>query len=180
MTGHAFQLVTQDVSPGLLSLSHVVCGCGWAGPGRASSDPHQLDLLVDDETWHRHEQGLPCAHPGCLTCHPEPTDPAGDIAADLDAWLAHETATNLPNLRASAVFLQMHHPDPDPRMALQLGYAILLGKPLIFLIQPGTRIPDGLVRAADALIEWTDDQAELHRRLGGAIGRLTDAGGGDA
>lgn len=60
--------------------------------------------------------------------------------------------------------------EPDIKFAVELGLAIMLGKPVIALALHGQPVPDGLRRVAHAVIEVDDfdteaGQAELHRRL---------------
>ena len=54
----------------------------------------------------------------------------------------------------------------DPDCALQLGYAILMDKPIILLVDKGVKIPKALVKVADVIQHvdlkdpnWTSDAA---------------------
>lgn len=81
-----------------------------------------------------------------------------------------------PKLYESAVFLSLcgnlseDEPTIDTiKAATQLGYALLLGKPLLLVVPKGVTIPVGMVRAADAIVydfDVTDPQCQ---------GRIQDA-----
>ena len=79
----------------------------------------------------------------------------------------------LPKVLSSAVFLSIQSGDGtdfDVRQATEIGAALLLGKPVLLLVLPGTRLPAGLRRAADAVLEdWDATDPTSHQRLGDAI-----------
>lgn len=50
--------------------------------------------------------------------------------------------------------------DPDPKQAIELGYMFLLDKPIIAVVIPGAKVPDKLVRVADAIVEADPSQPE--------------------
>ena len=60
----------------------------------------------------------------------------------------------LPKLRQSAVVMSLvPGDDPDVKFAVELGMSIMLDKPIIALVQPGTHVPARLLRVADEIIE---------------------------
>ncbi len=70
-----------------------------------------------------------------------------------------------PNAQASADF------------AVEIGCSVLLDKPIILLVRPGTVLPNKLVALADDIIEMVDyDAALLTGQLQDAIDRLVSSG----
>jgi hypothetical protein len=82
----------------------------------------------------------------------------------------------LPKLLSSAVFLsiQAEGPEIDVQQATQLGAAMLLGKPLLFVVPPGRTMPDCLRRAADYVIDdWRAEDPRCQQELTAAIQAIT-------
>jgi nucleoside 2-deoxyribosyltransferase len=90
---------------------------------------------------------------------------------EIRAFLRHAQTDMVPKLRASgiAVSIVPANGEPDPKFCVELGYMIMLDKPIIAVVQPGTKVPDRLVRVADRIVEWTGDHADLSRALMDAI-----------
>lgn len=66
----------------------------------------------------------------------------------------------------------------DIKFALELGVAIMLDKPIIAVVRPGTRVPAKLVAVADELLEMDLDnpvstQASLRATLKRVMRRRT-------
>lgn len=72
-------------------------------------------------------------------------------------WARHVRRELVPKLEASAVSLTIYTGKMDVKLAVELGAAVLLDKPIILMVEPGTKVPDRLVRVADKIIE-----ADLH------------------
>lgn len=87
------------------------------------------------------------------------------------AWAAYAArfrSAVLPQMQASGVVVQIYGgvTDFDVRQATELGALLLLGKPLIVISTAGVQIPDGLRRAADAVVEgWDLADPESDARL---------------
>jgi len=78
----------------------------------------------------------------------------------------------LPNLLNSATFLSIHSDDPDfdVRQATELGAALLLGKPTMFVVPRGRSLPDGLRRAADIVVDdWEPADPDAQERIADAV-----------
>jgi hypothetical protein len=43
--------------------------------------------------------------------------------------------------------------EPDAKQAVEIGFMMLLDKPLIIAVTPGSVVPEKLARAADAIVE---------------------------
>lgn len=59
----------------------------------------------------------------------------------------------VPKLADSAVSLTVWTGQVDAKIAVELGAAILLDKPIIIGVSPGVVVPEHLVRCADKIIE---------------------------
>lgn len=69
------------------------------------------------------------------------------------AW-ADEVRTKMaPKMEASSLTMSIFTGKVDVKLAVEVGYALLLGKPFVLGVAPGVSVPDGLARAADAIIE---------------------------
>lgn len=74
---------------------------------------------------------------------------------ELQRWRKETTETLLPMIDSSAmVSTLLPSGEPDAKIAVELGFAILLDKPLFFVADPaGPPINDHLRRVADQIIE---------------------------
>ncbi|HJV99431.1 MAG TPA: hypothetical protein VJ617_10085 [Arthrobacter sp.] len=74
---------------------------------------------------------------------------------DYREWEEHVRKVLIPILNDSAATINMvpAGAEPDVKFAVELGLSILMDKPIICLVQPGSRIPAALVRAADEIVE---------------------------
>jgi len=88
---------------------------------------------------------------------------------------AEDVKTNLiPKMEGSSVIMSMV-PDgnTDVKFAVELGFSIMLDKPIIAVIAPGSTPPAKLVKVADALVEADyDDPAGTSRRIRDALTNL--------
>lgn len=78
----------------------------------------------------------------------------------------------LPKIEGSAIGASIVPLDPaafDVKFAVELGAMIMLDKPIILLVQPGTVLPDALVRVAVEIVEFDRDDLE------GSSTRMRDA-----
>lgn len=69
------------------------------------------------------------------------------------AWQEDVRANMLPKLAESAASLTLYTGGMDLKLAVELGAAILLDKPIMIVVAPGVKVPEHLVRAADKIIE---------------------------
>lgn len=97
---------------------------------------------------------------------------------EFDVWAQQVRDDLVPKLHASAVFAHMVPEDgPNVKMAVELGMAILLDKPIILIVIPGRAVTDRLARAADAILEWDGQNPDLGRRVAETMTRLVADGG---
>ena len=102
----------------------------------------------------------------------EPQDPWED-----PGWLEyarHAQEEMVPMLKNSAITLALvPGKDVDPKMACELGYMIMLNKPIIAVVEAGVKVPDKLVRVADEIVEGADmNDPDFQKRLTDAITRV--------
>jgi hypothetical protein len=66
----------------------------------------------------------------------------------------------------------------DVRQAVEIGAMLLMGKPLILGVEPGSHVPDGLARAADEIVEVdvAGDSEGTAAALKAAMDRLHERG----
>jgi len=79
-----------------------------------------------------------------------------DLADDPDfkAWAERVRAHVLPMINESALTMSLVPTgDTDIKFAVELGLSIMLDKPIIAVVQPGTKVPKHLVRVADEIVE---------------------------
>lgn len=81
-------------------------------------------------------------------------------------WLNKASEDLVPKLKGSAIYAGIVGDAflKDPACALQLGYAILLDKPIILIVDKKTKIPESLVKVAQ-VIERVDlnNEADMKR-----------------
>lgn len=77
----------------------------------------------------------------------------------------------VPAMRQSDVVMPLWTGGFDVKLAVEVGAALLLDKPLVLIVQVGTPVPDKLVGVADRILEvdtrrppgeWS---ADLRRRI---------------
>lgn len=79
-----------------------------------------------------------------------------DDWADSDDWkiyAEHFKENVAPKMKESAYVMSLVPGTPDVKFAVELGYAIMLDKPIIAVVAVGSTPPERLVRVADAILE---------------------------
>lgn len=93
-------------------------------------------------------------------------------------WIAfaeHFRIHALPKLMSSDFSLSITPKDPnhtDLKFAVEIGASMMLDKPMIFLVQPGTKIPEKVMRVADHILEFNPDDPKAMARLQEAITKI--------
>ena len=77
-----------------------------------------------------------------------------------------------PMVRDSHVAVSLYGGEIDPKLAIEMGYMILLDKPIIAVVAPGSKAPDKLVQVADEIVELALDDPSFNERLMAAVGRV--------
>lgn len=100
------------------------------------------------------------------------------------AWrrFVHQIRTDLvPKLEDSgAVVSIVPDGDGDVKFAVELGFSIMLDKPIIAVVPPGRRVPERLVRVADRIVEGNVSTDEGRRRLAETLQTVMAEMGDDA
>ena len=93
---------------------------------------------------------------------------------DVLRWM-RRTRDKLPQMiEDSAVVMSIVPEDgmkTDVKFAVELGFSIMLDKPIICVARPGTKVSDHLIRVADEIIECNMESEEDREKLAEAINR---------
>lgn len=81
----------------------------------------------------------------------------------------------VPMIRDSAVTVSLVPTGPtDVKFATELGLSIMLDKPIVAVVPPGTKVPANLVTVAKTIIEGDVSEASTQRRLKAALQELLE------
>lgn len=81
----------------------------------------------------------------------------------------------VPKIRDSAVTVSLvPKGQTDVKFAVELGFSIMLDKPIIAVVLPGTKVPSKMVAVADEIVEGDFDDPTFGVRLAETIQRLVD------
>lgn len=73
---------------------------------------------------------------------------------EFKAWAKRVRAHVLPQISDSALTVSLvPEGETDIKFAVELGLSVMLDKPIIAVVQPGTKVPEHLVRVADRIVE---------------------------
>lgn len=100
------------------------------------------------------------------------TDPFDD--PDAKAWAEQVARDLVPRIQASemTVSLVPAAEATDVKFAVELGFSVMLDKPIIAVIAPGAVVPEKLARVADRIIEGPIEDPSFQQRLYAAIDDL--------
>lgn len=100
-----------------------------------------------------------------------PTD--ADDEGERDEWLDRANRELRPLVDGSAFTIALHGGgEPDAKQAVELGFMILLDKPVILAVTPGATVPDHLARVADEIVEISPGVVDEQQPLLDAISRI--------
>jgi hypothetical protein len=92
---------------------------------------------------------------------------------EAQAWIADVEENMVPKMEASGAVVSIQTGKTDVKLAVELGMALLLDKPLILAVTPGAIIPERLARAADEIVEFDMDRPiDTAQRLQDAMNRI--------
>ncbi len=80
-----------------------------------------------------------------------------------------------PKIKDSAITVQLFSDEPDPKVAIELGYSLLLGKPLLILKHVDHEVPVHLGRIAEGVLEFRDGElgtSEFAERMYAEVDRI--------
>ena len=97
-------------------------------------------------------------------------------------WM-RRTRDKLPQMiNDSAVVMSLVPADgkTDVKFAVELGFAIMLDKPIIAVVQPGSKVSEHMIRVADEIVECNmetdEDREKLAAALDEAMNRIRNPG----
>ena len=87
----------------------------------------------------------------------------------------------LPMMEGSAIMMSLvpENLETDVKFATELGFMIMMEKPIIAIIPPGTKVPLGLAKVADEIVEGDVNDPTVKDRLAAAIHRVQKKLGDD-
>jgi len=101
---------------------------------------------------------------------------SGDWMDDPEAkaWAAHVVEELAPMIKSSAVTVSIAPTgETDVKFAVELGFSIMMGKPILLAVQHGQRIPGKLIQVADEIVEIDYDKpAAAAKAISAAMGRI--------
>lgn len=77
-----------------------------------------------------------------------------------------------PMVKDSSIAMSVYSGEIDPKMAIELGYMVMLDKPIIAVVTPGVKVPDKLVKVADEIVELSLDDPTFQERIMAAMDRV--------
>lgn len=106
--------------------------------------------------------------------HPGDEDDPFESAGFLE-YAEHVRRELIPMIKDSAVTMSLvpNKGGVDVKMATELGYMIMLDKPIISVVTPGTPVPGKLVAVSDEIVEGEVTDPDFQGRLHAAMDRVT-------
>ena len=99
--------------------------------------------------------------------------------AGFEDWAEHVRTSLVPMITESAVTISLVPETTrkvDVKFAVELGLSIMLDKPIIAVVRPGTLVPAKLVMVADEIIEadMDKDAERVAGRIAAALKSIVD------
>jgi hypothetical protein len=92
----------------------------------------------------------------------------------LDNYFEHARREMFPKMKASAISLVLAG-EPDPKLCLEIGAAIMFDKPILVIVPKGRTIPLSLRTIAHKIVEDIDLQSsDSERKVQTAIEELME------
>lgn len=88
---------------------------------------------------------------------------------DFTAWAMGEI---VEPMRSSALVTVLMSGTPEWSLCLQVGAAVLLDKPLLIVVEPGSQVPRRLALIADEIVEGAVSDPSFAERLQAALQRM--------
>lgn len=105
-----------------------------------------------------------------------------DYGPEFDRFVDRARKELVPKIEGSNIFVSITPSNPekvDIKFAVELGLAIMYDKPILSLIQPGTKISEKLARVVDRFVELDLSQLPSNsERLQEAIDEMLQEKGG--
>ena len=81
------------------------------------------------------------------------------------AWRERVNRELLPMIENSAVSVTIAPEEPDAKIAVELGFCILLDKPILILAPRGRHIPEHLRRVADKIVWGAPSEPKVQEQI---------------
>lgn len=99
-------------------------------------------------------------------------------SAEWKAYAEHVVNELVPKLESSAITLSLvPDGDPDVKFAVELGFCIMMDKPIIAVVSPNAKVPAKMVAVADAIVEGPIDDPSFQQRLMAALDEVLPKNG---
>jgi nucleoside 2-deoxyribosyltransferase len=138
--------------------------------------PHFVAHVKDATTTQR--VTVVCGECGLKSWDARPERPESEDWAEdprFQEYAMHVRTELIPMIEDSAVAMSLVPVDnkPDVKFAVELGYMIMLDKPIIAIVGTGSKPPAKLVAVCDELVEGEINDPDFQERLKSAIDRVT-------
>lgn len=95
---------------------------------------------------------------------------------DWKAFADHAIKDLIPKIDNSAYCMSLVPRKPEDRtdikFCLELGVMLMMDKPIIMVVAPGSQVPDKVVQVADMIIEMSMDDERFEERLTAALAEM--------
>lgn len=96
--------------------------------------------------------------------------------ADWDVFVKDVTDELIPKIDGSAIAVTLVPKGPtDVKFAVELGFMIMMDKPIIAVVAPGVRVPDKLRAVADAIVIGGPGDTDFQAKFTAAMRRIMPA-----
>jgi len=90
---------------------------------------------------------------------------------DEDEFYRNAREKLYPKMKASAIAVIIAT-EPDPKLCMEIGAAVLFDKPLVVVVPLGEKLPSNLSRIASAIVQGDANPAKTKQRMEDAITRV--------
>lgn len=92
---------------------------------------------------------------------------------EFKAYADRTMAELVPLINDSAISISvLPSGETDVKFAVELGFLIMLDKPIIIVVEPGAKVPPKLALVADVIVEHSRDDASFNERIKAAIDQV--------
>ena len=95
------------------------------------------------------------------------------MPSDEEKFFEHAKKTLFPKIKGVTLSVTILG-EPDPKLCMELGAAILFDKPLVVVVPPGRECPANLKRVASAIVEGDMNTPGMMEKVTSAIKSVTD------
>lgn len=81
----------------------------------------------------------------------------------------------VPKLESTSVVLSLQTGNFNAKQSVELGVSILMDKPIILIVEPGTKVSSKLTKIADAIVEGPVTDPTFKKRLDAILMPMLEA-----